>query len=93
MKKGVKEAVTYMQSMRGVIGSHLINPNSIYYGVCGHLRFARECGCALNDFDEEGQQEILHSSYSVIYVTGCNLKPLLNAKEWITEMSKQIKGE
>jgi len=91
MKAGVTEARDYLNKMRNAIGYHLINPDSVYYGKDGNLRLARECGYALNDFNNEGQQEILHSSYGMIYVIGCNLKPLLDAKEWINEMSKQIK--
>ena len=91
MKLGITEARNYLNRMRSAIGDHLINPNSVYYGKNGHLRLARECGYALNDFNNEGQQEILHCSYGQIYVIGCNIKPLLDAKEWITEMSKQIK--
>lgn len=91
MKAGVTEARDYLNKMRNAIGDHLINPDSVYYGKDGNLRLARECGYALNDFNNEGQQEILHSSYGMIYVIGCNLKPLLDAKEWINEMSKQIK--
>lgn len=91
MKLGITKAKEYLSNMRNAIGDHLINPNSIYYGKNGHLRLARECGYALNDFNAEGQQEILHSSYGSLYVIGCNLKPILDAKEWINEMSKQIK--
>ena len=91
MKSGITEAREYLSKMRNAIGDHLINPNSVYYGKEGNLRLARECGYALNDFNTEGQQEILHSSYGSIYVIGCNLKPILNAREWIKEMSKQIK--
>lgn len=91
MKRGITEAREYLNKMRNAIGDKLINQNSVYYGKDGNLRLARECGYALNDFNTEGQQEILHSSYGSIYVIGCNLKPLLNAKEWINEMSKQIK--
>lgn len=91
MKYGIKEANEYMQKMRGAIGSHLIDLNGVYTGKQGHLRLARECGYALNDFDKQGQEQILHSSYGGIYVIGCNLKPMLDAKEWIAEMRKQIK--
>ena len=85
---GIKEAEVYMSKMRGAVGDHLINPDSIYYGKDGHLRLARECGVALNDFDEAGQKEILSGSYGIIYVIGCDLKPILDAKEWISEMKK-----
>lgn len=91
MKVGKTAAREYLNSLKNAIGDHLVNPNSIYYGKEGNLRLARECGHALNDFNKEGQQEILHSSYGAIYVIGCNLKPILDAKEWISEMSKQIK--
>lgn len=90
MKAGIEEARTYLQNMRTAVGDKLINPNSIYYGKDGHLRLARECGYALNDFDKNGQDEILHGSYSHIYVIGMNLKPILDAGEWIKEMRTQI---
>lgn len=83
---GVKKAEEYMQNMRSAVVQHLNNPNSINFGREGHLRLARECGVALNDFNETGQRAILFGSYGMIYVTGCNLKPILDAKEWINEM-------
>lgn len=85
---GIKEANEYMTKMRSAVGGHLNDPDSIYYGKDGYLRLARECGYALNDFDETGQREILSGSYGMIYVTGCDLKPILDAKEWIEEMKK-----
>lgn len=51
---GINEANEYMIKMRSAVGRHLNDPNSIYYGKDGHLRLARECGYALNDFDETG---------------------------------------
>lgn len=89
---GINEANEYMIKMRSAVGRHLNDPNSIYYGKDGHLRLARECGYALNDFDETGQREILSGSYGVIYVTGCDLKPILDAKEWIEEMKNGKRG-
>lgn len=83
---GIKEAEDYMSKMRSAVGHHLNNPDSIYYGKAGHLRLARECGVALNDFDDAGQKVILSGSYGMIYVSGCNLKPILDAKKWISEM-------
>lgn len=81
----------YIYNMRLAALNHLLNPNSIYYGIEGHKRLAREIGYALNDFTEKERQEILHSSYSCIYVIGCNLKPILDAKEWIGILESQIK--
>ena len=93
MKFGMLEAQDYIHRVKNAVGRHMIEPNGIYTGRDGHLRLARECGYALNDFNKEGQDEILSASYGGIYVIGCNLKPLLDAKEWIGEMRKQIKSE
>jgi hypothetical protein len=82
------KAKTYLENMDSAITDHLINPESIYSGRAGHLRFAREVGYALNDFSEDDQNDILHSSYSRLYVKHCNLKPVLSAKEWMNEMRK-----
>lgn len=90
MKAGAKEANNYLRNMRNAIGDKLVHPDSIYSGVEGHKRLAREIGPALNDFDEKGQEEILHGSYSTIYVVGCNLKPILDAKEWTREILSRV---
>ena len=90
MKAGITEAREYLSKMRNAIGDKLVHPDSIYSGVEGHKRLAREIGPALNDFDKEGQEEILHGSYSTIYVVGCNLKPILDAKEWTREILSRV---
>lgn len=79
---GVEKAREYLFQMRSAAGGKLLEPAGLYGGREGHLRLARECGYALNDFVRAGQQKILDSSYGTIYVTGCALKPLLSAKEW-----------
>ncbi len=80
------DAKAYMRNMREAVGTLLIEPGSLYSGREGHERFARECGYALRDFSEDGQKEILSGSYSTVYVSGCRLKPILDAKEWISIM-------
>lgn len=60
--------------------------NLIYHTKKDHITFARECGYALNGFSEKEQREILQCSYGKIYVKGCALKPLLDAKEWAAAM-------
>lgn len=80
-----------MESIRNACGMKLVEPNSIYYGLDGHVRLAHEIGYALNDFCETDRQEILKGSYSCIYVRACFLKPILDAKEWIECMKSQIK--
>ena len=82
------KAKQYLDNMDLAIKDQLINPNSIYFGREGHERFAKECGYALNDFDESDRAEILSISYGKLYVKHCNLKPILDAKEWIETMNK-----
>lgn len=86
------KAKRYLDNMDNAIGTLLIEPDSIYSGREGHERFARECGYALNDFCESDQKEILSASYGKLYVKHYNLKPILNAKEWIDIMLNQIRG-
>lgn len=84
-------AQQYLNKMDTAIGDMLINPNSIYSGKTGHKRFARECGYALNDFDEANRREIVAASYGKLYVKHCDLKPILDAKQWIKIMLSQVK--
>ena len=88
MKYDSNQAKIYIHNMRQAASCVLLGDNLCYKGKEGHLRLAREVGYALNDFDEEAQNEIIHSSYSAIYVIGCDLKPLLSAKEWMDELRK-----
>ena len=85
------KAKKYLDDMDNAIGTLLIEPDSIYSGREGHKRFAKECGYALNDFDETDKVEITSASYGKLYVKHCNLKPILDAKEWIGIMNAQIK--
>lgn len=89
---GVEQAREYLFQMQSAVGTRLGNTQWIYGGREGHLRFARECGFALNDFDTSGQKEIMMNSYSTIYVTGCDLKPILSAKEWKAGLISGKKG-
>jgi hypothetical protein len=62
--------------------------NAYYGGIEGHKRLARNIGECLPDFDEKNQKDIMGGSYSFIYVRICNLKPLIDAKVWVTEILK-----
>ena len=86
-----EKAERYIIKMDKAIGDKLINPDSIYFGKEGHERFARECGYALNDFNESDRKDICSSSYGRLYVKHCNLNPILDAKEWIDIMRSQIR--
>lgn len=77
----------YMANIYNACGDKLVN-GGLYSGKDGHLRLAREIGYALNEFDAKGQRDILSGSYSIIYVRACFLKPMLNAKEWMEEITK-----
>ena len=85
------EAKKYLDDMDSAITDKLVNPDSIYYGIAGHERFARECGYALNDFSKTDRTEIASASYGKLYVKHCNLKPILDSKEWIGIMMSQVK--
>lgn len=84
----MKKSNEYMRGIKEACGTELIEPEGLYCGREGHLRLARECGYALNDFTEKEQDNILKSSYSTIYVIACHLKPILDAKEWIDGLTE-----
>lgn len=79
----------YMDNIRNAAGTKLIESNGLYSGREGHIRFAHEVGCTLNDFDIKEQEEFLHNSYSSVYVRACFLKPILDAGEWIGLLQSQ----
>ena len=83
-------ALAYLNNMDAALGAVMNNPCSIYFGIEGHKRLARECGYALNDFCESDRAGILSASYGKLYVKHCNLKPILDAKEWMELMMSQV---
>ena len=82
----MEKAQEYLNNMYNAIGTLLIEPDTLYSNREGHLRLARECGIALDDFNKNEREHILKSSYGSLYVRGCNLKPILGNKEWVNEM-------
>lgn len=87
------EARMYIDNMKnaGNISRLFLEPSGLYFGKEGHKRFAKESGYALNDFIEADQKEIPQILYGAVYVVKCNLKPLLDAREFISIMRSQIK--
>lgn len=81
------KANNYIREMRNAIGNKLIK-SGIYEGREGHLKLAREIGYALTDFNDEEIKHIKGLSYGSIYVICCNLKPILDAKEWIEGLTE-----
>jgi hypothetical protein len=86
------KAADYMSRMHEALGTMLIDGHPTYSGRAGHLRLAREIGAALPDFEEKEQKDILTASYGAVYVRACNLRPLLDAKEWTKEMLTERGG-
>lgn len=85
-----KTAREYMENVYRALQINHENLRKFYEGERGALRLAREIGYGLNDFPVEQHNDVLTSSYSYLCVRFYNLKPPINAKEWIREMKNQI---
>ena len=70
-----------------------LGQDSPYYGQDGCLRLAREYGYGLRGYAEKEAVDALRSSYGLICVIGYNLKPPVDAKEWVAEVEKARKGK
>lgn len=77
----------YIVRLKDAIGSKLVEMEGIYSNKDGHLRLAREVGYALTDFAEDERKHIIDLSYNA-YVIGCNLKPILDTKDWIEKLQE-----
>lgn len=86
-------ASEYTDAIRQSASRHCIEEDGIYYGKDGALRLAREYGYGLLDFSEKDAREELRSSYGKICVICFNLKPPIDAKEWITEIENKWNSE
>jgi len=73
---------TWMRSIAMAASVHCYSPDSIYYGPEGAKRLGRECGPALLDFGEFGIGNI-GATYSAICVIAYQLKPPIDAKDWL----------
>lgn len=81
------ELHAYMTSMSLACFRHML-PDGYYgrNGKEGHLRLAREMGHVLADMEGKERQDFLQASYGAIYVRACDLKPMLDGKEWVNMM-------
>ena len=87
MKYDSNQAKIYIHNMRQAASCVLLGDNLCYKGKEGHLRLAREVGYALNDFDEEAQNEIIHSSYKLrrkTHTLACGMKVAFSMKNYIS---------
>lgn len=88
------KAKTYVDNMSMALkNSVLFCTGSIYGGLNGHKRFCRETGYALNDFEDERDRKEIPQVLYGRYVAACNLKPLLDMKEFRSIMDKQVKNK
>lgn len=69
--------------------AHLCRPDGLYAGVEGCRRFARECAPAILDFGEYGERKI-SATYSGICVIAYDLRPPVNAAQWLDWMREAV---
>lgn len=78
----------WMRSVASAAMHQCLDPDGLYYGSEGCKRLARECGYAIPDFsqDKRTQDDYISLTYSTICVTAYNLKPPIDAKDWLDNM-------
>ena len=83
-----KSFFDWMSSIAHISARHCLDPESVYHGVDGCKRLAKECGCAIPDFtlDEKEQDNLISSTYSAICVIAYGLNPPVNANKWFEWM-------
>lgn len=84
-------ALEYTHNLLQALFSNYENVMQLYSGREGALRLAREYGYGLNDSPENERNEMIQSSYGYLCVRFYNLKPPINAKEWVNEIRTKIK--
>lgn len=61
----------------------LLGADGIYSGASGCKALARDFGLGLSCFDSKQINEELHDSYGRLCVRAYNLKPPIDAKDWM----------
>ena len=89
--KMTKTAREYMENVFRAIQANHHNLQQNYEGKSGALKFAREFGYGLNDFPVEQRKDILTSSYGYLCVRLYDLKPPVDAKQWVNAILTQLK--
>lgn len=85
------DAREYTAAVRNAI-SLIHRDCHLYQGEEGAKRLAREYGAGLSDFPEKEAWEALRASYTELCVRGYDLRPPIDAKEWIAEVMKAWKS-
>ena len=84
-------AVEYTRELGQALRVHLANdPTGLYSGREGALRLAREYGYGLADYSDKEAFDALGRSYGLICVIGYDLKPPVDAKEWVREVREAM---
>lgn len=82
-------AIEYTRELGQALRIQLANnPDGLYAGREGAMRLAREYGYGLADYPEKEAFDALGRSYGMICVIGYDLKPPLDAKDWVREVRK-----
>lgn len=90
VKKLIKTAMEYTKEIGQAILINIANGCNLYLGKEGCLRLAKEYGYGLKDYPEKERRDAMQSSYSIICVKGYNLKPPVDAKEWVKAIESQF---
>ena len=83
----------WMRTAASAAMRHCHDEDALFYGVDGAKRFGREIGPALLDFPDAEPS----ATYSGICVIAYNLKPPIDAREWLNsvregmEKARQVK--
>lgn len=85
-----KTAKEYMENVYHALMGNRKNLMQLYEGKNGCLRLAREFGYGFNDFPKDQHRDIISSSYGYLCVRFYNLKPPVDAKDWVKEIISQI---
>lgn len=81
-RKKMREDWNYYMGSVSRAARHLCRDGGIYAGREGAERFAREVGYAVEDYAKIGDDAV-RGSYSGICVIAYDLKPPVDAKDWI----------
>ena len=96
MKKWGSENELYCKKLYDAImrNLELVYDDGIYAGKEGCLRLAREYAYGLLDYHDEKQiREDIQASYGVLCVRVYNLRPPVDAWEWVREIKKAMGKE
>lgn len=89
------KAKQYLDNIYRAMRANGYNLRELYAGKSGALRLAREIGFGFNDSLREGEslksiKSAAQDSYSMLCIRFYQLKPPVDAKDWIKTMLSQV---